>query len=161
MRQLVLAAAVLALAACGQGGAAKQEAAPETAAPASLMEQAQAKPLEEQPIFALGLLQQYQATHTDSQPPCTAVRAAEPRGVIPADADPQSIYPQYAGSLVYSIQCGALRSATRYDPAEHWLVIMAPGATEIAVANCNGPRGDVCPRRVTPAAATTTATTTP
>ena len=159
MRQLVLAAALLALAACGQGTGAKQDAATATATtPAALMDQVQAASPEEQPILAFQQLQQYQAAHPDSQPPCTAVRAAESRGVIPANADPATIYPQYAGSLVFSIQCGALRSATRFDPAEHWLVIYAPGAAEVAVANCNGPRGDLCPRRVVPAATTTTTT---
>lgn len=160
MRQLVFAAAILALAACGQGGDAKQAATETATTPASLMEQVQAQPADQQPIFAFTQLQQYQAAHPESQPPCTAVRVAESRGVIPADADPATIYPQYVGALVFSVQCGALVSATRFDPAEHWLVIFAPGATEIAVANCKGPRGDVCPRRVTPAgAATTTATT--
>ena len=144
--RLVLCAGALMLAACGQPAEAP---APETpAAPQSLMEQVQAQAPEQQLITAYQALIAHQQAHPEVQPPCTAVRATETRGVIPPNVDPDSIYAPHAGSQVYSIQCGALVSATRYEPSEHWLVVYAPGAAEVAVVNCATPRGDGCPRRV-------------
>lgn len=160
MRQFVIAAAaVFALAACGQQGA-KQETAPEAPpAPAALIDQVQAMAPEQQPVFAWQQLTAYQGQHPEAAPPCTSIRRAESRGIIPANATPDSPYANYIGSLVFSIQCGPQLTTVRDDPAEHWLVVFAPGATDVAVANCKGPRGDICPRRVSPADATTTTTT--
>lgn len=146
---LAAAAAMLTLAACGQS-ATEEEAAP--AAPQSLMEQVQVMGPEQQPVFAYQQLAAYQQAHPDSQPPCTAVRGTESRGVIAADVDPETAYAAHVGSLVFSVQCGALRSQTRMDPAEHWLVVFAPGATEATVVSCAGERGaDRCPRFTHPA----------
>jgi hypothetical protein len=143
---LTLGAAALALAACGQSA---QTPAPEApAAPQSLMEQVQSQPAEQQLVTAYQALVAYQQAHPDSQPVCSSVRGTESRGVIPANVAPDSIYAPYAGAQVYSIQCGALISATRYDPNEHWLVVYAPGAAEVAIVNCGNPRGDSCPRTV-------------
>jgi hypothetical protein len=138
--------AALALAACGQPAEAPAPEAP--AAPQSLMEQVQAQAPEQQMVTAYTALIAYQQAHPEVQPPCSAVRGTESRGVIPPNVAPDSIYAAHVGSQVYSIQCGALVSATRLDPNEHWLVVYAPGATEIAVVNCANPRGDSCPRRV-------------
>ncbi len=140
------------LAACGQTTETAEEAPP---APQSLMEQAQAMGAEQLPVFGYTQLVAYQQAHTEAQPPCTAPRATESYGVVPAGVDPNSVYGPHAGSLVISVQCGQLISRAAYDPREHWLVILAPGATEAAVVNCAGPNGaDVCPR-LTPAPATT------
>lgn len=159
MRQiLIAAAAVLALAACSQP-TEKQEAEAAPAAPAALMDQVQAMSPEQQPVFAWQQLSAYQTQHPEASPPCTSIRRAESRGIIPANATPDSPYANYIGSLVFSIQCGPQLTTVRDDPAEHWLVVFAPGATDVAVANCKGPRGDICPRRVTPPDAATTTTT--
>lgn len=156
-----LAAAALALTACSQPAETTAPEAP--AAPQSLMEQVQAQAADQQLVTAYQALVAYQQAHPDVQPACTAVRGTESRGVIPPNVAPDSIYAAHVGSQVYSIQCGALVSATRPDPTEHWLVVYAPGATEVAVVNCANPRGDSCPRSVplvelaptpTPAAAT-------
>lgn len=138
-------AVALGLAACGQPAAP----APETpAAPQSLMEQVQAQAPGDQMVTAYQALIVYQQAHPEVQPPCTAPRATESRGVIAPNVAPDSIYAAHIGSQVYSIQCGAQISGTRMDPAEHWLVIYAPGATDVAVVNCANPRGDSCPRTV-------------
>lgn len=142
--QIIACAAALALAACGQTTEAPPEAPPP---PASLMEQVQAMPPENQPVFAYQQLVAYQQANPDSQPPCTAVRSSDSRGVIPPNIDPNSPYGPHVGSAVYSVQCGALVSMTQMDPREHWLVIFAPGATEVQVVNCAGANGrDACPR---------------
>lgn len=152
MKKAILAVAVLALAACNQPAEAPEEAP--AAAPPSLMEQIQAQSGEQQLVTAYQALIAYQQAHPDAQPACTAVRATESRGVIPADVDPASTYGPLAGSAVYSIQCGALLSATRYEPREHWLVVYAPGATEVSLVNCADAQGrDTCPREVPRAAA--------
>lgn len=152
MKHILLAAvAAFALAACGQPAAPVEEA---PAAPQGLLEQIQAMGQEEQLVFAYQQLAAYQAAHPDSQPPCTSVRGTEARGVIPADVDPASLYAAHAGSAVYSIQCGNLVSRERFDPNEHWLVVFAPGATEVSLVNCANARGaDDCPRIVPRAAA--------
>ncbi len=140
-----LCAAALTLAACGQ----QQAAAPEApAAPQTLMEQVQGQSPENQLVTAYTALIAYQQAHPEVQPPCTAPRATESRGVIPPNVAPDSIYAAHVGAQVYSIQCGAQISGTRMDPAEHWLVVYAPGATEVAVVNCANPRGDSCARSV-------------
>jgi hypothetical protein len=137
--------AALALAACGQSEAPAPEA---PAAPQSLMEQVQSQAPADQLVTAYTALIAYQQAHPEVQPPCASVRGTESRGVIPPNVAPDSIYAAHVGSQVYSIQCGALVSTARMDPAEHWLVIYAPGATEVAVVNCANPRGDSCPRTV-------------
>lgn len=152
MKKIVLAcAALFALAACGQPAEAPaDEAAP--AASASLMEQVQAMPADQQPVFAWQQLTAYQGAHPEAQPPCTSIRAAEARGIVPPNIDPASIYAGHAGSLVFAIQCGPQLTQVRSDPAEHWLVIFAPGATEAAVLNCADGTRDRCSGRVLPTA---------
>jgi len=141
-----LGAAALVLAACSQPADTTAPEAP--AAPQTLMEQVQSQGAADQLVTAYTTLLAYQQAHPEVQPPCTSVRGTESRGVIPPNVEPDSIYAAHIGSQVYSIQCGALVSATRPDPAEHWLVIYAPGATEVTVVNCANPRGDSCPRSV-------------
>ena len=141
--------AAIALAACGQPAEAPAPEAP--AAPQSLMDQAQAQAPEMQPVFAYQQLIAYQQTHPEAAPPCTSPRATESRGVIPATVNADSIYAAHAGALVFSVQCGELRSGTRFDPREHWLVVFAPGAMEPGVVNCadpGAPNIDLCPRTV-------------
>ena len=140
---LFICAGALALAACGQSEAP----APETPdAPQSLMEQVQSQPAEQQLVTAYTALIAYQQAHPEVQPPCTAPRGTESRGVIPPNVAPDSVYAAHIGAQVYSIQCGAQISGARMDPAEHWLVVYTPGASEVAVVNCANPRGDSCPR---------------
>lgn len=162
MRKIILAAcAAFALAACGQS-TTEAPATEEPAAPQAMMDQVLAMAPEQQPVFAYQQLAAYQQAHPEATPPCTAVRATESRGVIPGNVDPESAYGPHAGALVFSVQCGALISATRMDPNEHWLVVFAPGAAEPAIVHCAGARpGDStrCPRVVptveaAPAAAT-------
>jgi len=152
----VLICAALALAGCGQAEAPKQEEAPP--APQTLLEQIQAQAPEQQLVTAYQHLIQYQQTHADTTPRCTAPRATESRGVIPDNVAPDSVYAAYRGAAVYSVQCGQLISRAAFDPTEHWLVVYAPGASEVSVVNCAGPNGaDRCPSQVptveTPAAA--------
>ncbi|HJS79603.1 MAG TPA: hypothetical protein VJ748_03190 [Vitreimonas sp.] len=152
--------AALALAACGQAAAPKEET---PAAPLSLMEQVQAQAPEMQLVTAYQALAAYQQAHPDSTPRCTAVRATESRGVIPDNVSPDSIYAAYKGAAVYSVNCGELRTMTRMDPREHWLVVYAPGASEVSIVNCASASGsDLCPRQVpTVAAAPGSTPTTP
>jgi len=150
------ACAVFALAACGQAQAPTEEA---PAVAEDLLSQVNRMPAEQQPVFAYQQLAAYQQAHADSQPPCTAVRATEARGVVPENVDPASPYAAHVGSSVYSVQCGALISATAYDPREHWLVVFAPGAAEVTVVNCADAQGrDACPRQF-PTVAASPATT--
>lgn len=142
--------AALALAACGQAEAPKEEAP----APQSLMEQIQGQSREQQLVSAFQHLVAYQQTHPDSTPACQTVRGTEARGVIPDNVSPDSVYAAYKGAAVYSIQCGDNRSLTPLDPREHWLVVYAPSATEVSIVNCAGTGGaDLCPRNVPVAAA--------
>ncbi len=151
--------AALALAACGQAEAPKEEAPP---APQSRMEMIQAQGPEQQLVTAYQDLAAYQQAHPESQPVCRAVRATESRGVIPDNVSPDSVYAAYKGAAVYSINCGELRTMTRMDPREHWLVVYAPGAADVSIVNCASAAGvDLCPRQVPTAAATDSATTTP
>jgi len=140
------ACAALALAACGQAEAPKEDA---PAAPTSLMQTIQAQSPTDQLITAYQHLVAYQQAHPESQPVCTAVRATESRGVIPDNVSPDSIYAAYKGAAVYSVNCGELRSLARMDPREHWLVIYAPDADEASIVNCASASGtDLCPRQV-------------
>ena len=153
------ACAALALAACGQAAAPKEEA---PAAPPSLMDSILAQAPEMQLVTAYQALATYQQAHPESQPVCRAVRATESRGVIPEDVSPDSLYAAYKGGVVYSINCGELRTATRMDPREHWLVVYAPAATEVSIVNCASAGGDdLCPRVVPRAAATPAAPAAP
>lgn len=142
---LFAACAAFALAACGQSTAPVEEA---PAAPADLMGQVQAMSGEEQLVKAYTDLVAYQQTHPEAAPPCTAPRATESRGVIPDTVADDSVYAAHKGSLVISVQCGQLISRAAFDPAEHWLVVYAPAATEAAVVSCNANGRDVCPRLV-------------
>lgn len=150
MKKLILAgAALFALAACGQPAETPaEEAAP--AAPASLMEQVQAMAPAEQPVFAWQQLTAYQSTHPEAQPPCTSIRTAEARGIVPPNIAPDSIYAPHVGALVFAIQCGPQLTQVRADPAEHWLVLFAPGAAEAAVLNCADGTRDRCAGRALP-----------
>jgi hypothetical protein len=155
--KLIIACAALALAACGQSTAPTEEA---PAAPQSLMEQVQAMSGENQLVAGYSALVAYQQAHPEAQPPCTSPRGTESRGIVPADVAPDSVYAAHVGSLVLSVQCGVLISRAQFDPREHWLVVYAPAATEVAVVNCAGPNGaDVCPapipRATAPAAPAT------
>lgn len=144
MKHIVLVGAALVLAACGQQSAPEPEA---PAAPLGLMEQAQAISPEQQPVFAWQQLTAYQAAHPESQPPCTSIRRVDAVGHIPEDVDAESLYAQHKGALVFTVQCGAQLTNVRDDPREHWMVALAPGATEAAIANCANPEGvDQCPR---------------
>jgi hypothetical protein len=137
--------AALALAACG--AEAPKEEAP--AAPQSLMEQVLAQAPEQQLVTAYQALAAYQQAHPDSQPVCRAVRGTESRGVIPENVSPDSIYAAYKGAVVYSINCGELRTMTLMDPREHWIVVYAPGASEVSIVNCASASGlDLCTRAV-------------
>jgi hypothetical protein len=160
MRKTMLAAGVAALmlAACNQAQAPKAEEPP--AAPQALMDQVLRMAPEQQPVFAYQQLAAYQQAHPEVQPPCTAVRATESRGMIPDNVDPASAYGPHAGALVFSVQCGALISATRMDPNEHWLVVFAPDAAEPTIVHCAGGPGDAsrCPRVVPTVAAPAPAT---
>lgn len=161
MRKIVLSASLaLALAACGQASTTKAPEAPAAAA-ADLKTQVLAMPAETQPVFAFQKLVAYQQAHPEAAPLCGSPRETESRGVIAAGLPETSVYAPLAGSAVYSIQCGALRSGTMYDPKEHWLVVFAPGAADVSVVNCALPNGrDNCPRAVPPAVAMAPAPTT-
>lgn len=159
MKRLAIAAA-LALAACGQSTTAPEAEAPP--AVQDLMTQAQAQAPEMQPVFAWQQLTAYQTAHPElQQPPCTSIRRAESRGIVPADAAPDSIYAGHVGALVFSIQCGPQLTTVRDQPTEHWLVIFAPGATAAEVVSCADGTGDRCRAREIPRAAATPAATTP
>ncbi|MBX9746183.1 MAG: hypothetical protein K2X34_04730 [Hyphomonadaceae bacterium] len=145
MRYLLFAGAACVLAACGQS----TETAETPPAPQSLLEQVQGMGPEEQLVWAVTALAEQQRANATLTPPCANVRATESRGVIPANVDPQSIYAAHVGALVLSVQCGNLVSRERMDPNEHWLLVIAAGATAPTVVNCANARGeDDCPREV-------------
>lgn len=154
MKHHILAAcAALTLAACGQTTAPVEEAPP---APTGLMEQAQGMAEAERLVFGYQQLIAYQQAHPEAQPPCTAIRGTESWGVVPEGVPADGVYASHVGSLALSVQCGVLVSRAAMDPREHWLVFLAPGATEATVVNCASPdgRSDVCTRFAsTPAAA--------
>ena len=152
-RHIAACAAALALVACGQAQTPEQT----PAAPQSLFDQVRAQPPEQQLVTAYQHLAAYQQANPDSQPVCRAVRATESRGVIPDNVAPDSIYAAHAGAAVYSVNCGELRTMTRLDPSEHWLVVYAPDASEVRVVNCADAAGnDICPRQVPTVAPPTT-----
>jgi len=144
IRSYLAASAALLLAACNQP-ATTEEAPP---APQSLYDQVNALPAEQEPVFAYQQLVAYQQAHPEVTPPCTAVRSAE-RVDIPENVAPDSIYAPHAGSAVFTVQCGALLSATRMDFNEKWLVVFAPSAEAVTIEHCLGERTtDRCPRQV-------------
>lgn len=144
MKHIVLAVAALVLAACGQQSAPEPEV---PAAPQGLMEQALAISPEQQPVFAWQQLTAYQARHPEAQPPCAEIRRVDVVGAIPEDVAAESLYAPHKGALVFTVQCGAQLTTVRDDPREHWMVVLAPGAAEPAVANCANAEGrDQCPR---------------
>lgn len=147
IRTYLAATAALLLAACGQSTAPTTEEAP--AAPQGLFEQIQAESPENQPVFAYQQFIAYAGAHPEVvNPPCTAVRGTE-RITVPGNVDPASIYASHQGQAVFTIQCGALVSATRMDFNEKWLIAFAPGAAEPTVEHCLGERSsDRCPRQV-------------
>jgi hypothetical protein len=147
LSQLAATCAVFALAACGQTEAPEAEAPP---AATDILSQVNAQPAEQRPVFAWQQLTAYQASHPEAQPPCTSIRRAEARGVVPEDVLTDSIYAGHVGATVYSIQCGPQLTTVRDNPAEHWLVIFTPGAAESTIVSCNGPRGDLCLSREIP-----------
>jgi hypothetical protein len=155
---IAAASATLALAACGQA-----EAPPEApSAPQSLFEQIRAQSPETQLVTSYQHLAAYQQANPDSTPRCTSVRSSESRGVVPDNVAPDSVYASYPGAAVYSVQCGELRTLTAYDPREHWLVVYAPGASEVTVVNCADANGrDMCPSTVPTVATATPAAATP
>lgn len=145
MRALVIAAG-LALAACGQSTTPAVE---EPAAPLGLMEQIQAAAPDMRPVLAYQQLVAYLGAHPELNATCTGPRGAESRGIVPADVDPASAYGPHAGSLVLSVQCGQQLTTVRDEPREHWLVVLAPGATEAVFVNCASAAGsDQCPRAI-------------
>lgn len=154
IRTCFAAAAALLLAACGQSAAPTTEEAPP--APQGLLEQIQAVGPEQQSVLAYQAFIAYQTAHPDIiVPPCTAVRGTD-RVTVPDNVAPDSIYAPHRGQVVFTIQCGALVSATRMDINQKWLVSFTPGAAEATVEHCLGERGlDLCPRTAPTVAATT------
>ncbi len=152
MRLTVLAAlAALALAACGQAEAPKQEA---PTAPQSLMDEILAQAPEMQPVVGYQQLVAHLTAHPEMEAACTGPRSAESRGIVPEDVAPDSIYAAHKGALVLSVQCGQQLTTVRDNPREHWLVIAAPGAAEAVFVNCADAQGrDQCPHAIPRAAA--------
>lgn len=155
IRTYLAASAALLLAACGQSTAPATEETP--AAPQGLFEQIQAASPEQQSVLAYQAFIAYQTAHADQVvPPCTSVRGTD-RLTVPENVAADSIYASHHGQVVFTVQCGALISATRMDYNEKWLVSFVPGAAEATVEHCAGERGlDLCPRIIPTAAAATT-----
>lgn len=155
MNWRLLIVSAVALAACGQAAAPKQEPAA-AAPPQTLLDQVQAMAPEQQPVFAWQQLTAYQQTHPEAQPPCTSIRRVDTVGHIPQDVAEDSIYSAYKGALAFTVQCGPQLTTVGDDPLQQWLVAFAPGATEAAIASCANPRGGSLCARVPPRAAATT-----
>lgn len=147
MRTVLMAAvAAFALTACTPPAPTEEEAPP---APQTLIEQVQAMSPTDQMVWAYQQLATQQQANPALTPVCANVRATESRGVIPADTSPESLYAAHIGSLVFSVQCGNLVSRERFDPNEHWLVIIAPATSEATIVNCANARGTSdCPRDI-------------
>lgn len=159
MKKLIVAAAGLLVAACGQSSTPTTTATTEV--PQGLMEHTLAQTQEMQPVAATQALMAYQAAHADSTPRCTEIREAAARGIIPADVAEGSVYKPFAGSLVFAVQCGPRLTTVRPDPHQHWLVVMAPGAPDATIVSCADARGnDACVNAI-PRAAASSATTHP
>jgi hypothetical protein len=139
MRTLIAAGALAALCACGPGEEAKQEAPPPPPATPYEEMRAQGSP-EQQAVFAWQRLTQWQRANNIA-PVCNTVRRAEPRGVVPPNIDPASIYAPHVGATVFAIQCGPQLTTARDDPAEHWLVVFSEGPDEPVILSCADARG--------------------
>lgn len=151
IRTFLAAGALVLLAACNQP-ATNEEA---SAAPESLYDQVSAMSAEQQPVFAYQQLVAYQQAHPEVTPTCATPRSTE-RVVVPENVAADSIYAPHAGKAVFTVQCGELRSMTRMDPNEKWLVVFAPDADAVTVEHCLGPNdSDRCPNQVPIAAAAT------
>jgi hypothetical protein len=146
MKRTVLVASAAFLAACSPQETA---APPAPEVPASLQEQGRAMSAEEQVVFAVGQL----AAHLQAQGQSCTVRGAEPRGTVPADVAPDSIYGPYAGADAFTVQCGERLTTVAPDPRQRWLVLLAPGADAPQVVNCADANGfDRCAQRAIPTA---------
>lgn len=145
MRTSIAIAALAALAACNQQPAE----APAPEAPPSLQSQARRMSAEEQVVFAVTQL----ATHLQTQGQTCTVRGAEPRGTVPENVAPDSIYAPYVGADAYAVQCGERLTTVRADPRQRWLVLLAPDAMTPQVVNCADEAGlDRCAAREIPTA---------
>ena len=104
-----------------------------------------------QQVFAYQQL----VAHLQSQDAvCTGPRGVERRGLVPENVAPDSIYAPFVGADVYTVQCGEQLTTVRADPRERWLVVFAPEADAVQVANCADARGvDQCAAREIPTAA--------
>jgi hypothetical protein len=148
MKEIVIATALV-LAACGQSATETPPPEAVSAEQEGLLGEALALAPDQQPVFAWQTLTAYQVAHPESQPPCASVRSAESRGAIPEDVAPDSIYGPYAGAVVFAVQCGLQLTTVQSSPAEHWLVILAPGAAEAVIVNCADEAGnDRCSREI-------------
>lgn len=150
----VISIIALALAACGQAEAPKQDAAP-VAAPQSLIDQVRSMSPEQQPVFAWQQLTAFQQAHPEAQPPCSSIRRVDVVGEIPDDVAADSIYAAYKGGLVFTVQCGPQLTTVRDEPREQWLVAFMPGAAESSIVNCANAQGltqcmRTVPRTTTP-----------
>jgi hypothetical protein len=158
---MLLAAAVLALAACGQPPSSTDSSTATATAAADMKTQVENMDVSMQPVFAWQQLVAYQTAHPEATPACPKVRDARSEGVIPANVAPNTIYTPLAGQLVFSVQCGQQLTTVQSTPQEHWLVSFAPGAASANVVNCADAHGkDQCVRPIPMAGATTTTTTT-
>ena len=135
----LLVVAAVALAACGQAAAPKQEAAP--SAPQTMLDQVQGMAADQQGVFAWQQLTAYQQAHPESQPPCASIRRVDTVGHIPEDVSPDSIYAAYKGALVFTVQCGPQLTTVGDDPHEQWLVAFVPGAAEAVIVGCANAQG--------------------
>ena len=153
MKRIILVAAAVALAACSQP---ESEAPPAPETPQSLQAQARALSAEEQVVFAVGQL----AAHLQAQGQSCTVRGAEPRGTVPANVAPDSIYGPFAGADAFTVQCGERLTTVRPDPRQRWLVLLPPDAMAPQVVNCANQAGlDQCASREIPTVQATSAAT--
>lgn len=155
MRVIIAVAALAALAACNQQQA-EAPAAPE--APPSLQAQSRALSAEERVVFAVTQL----ATHLQAQGQSCTVRGAEPRGTVPENVAPDSIYGPFAGADAYTVQCGERLTTVRADPRQRWLVLLSADSMTPHVVNCANEAGaDQCAAREIPTAEAAPAAATP
>ena len=153
--RMIAATALLALAACGQGGETAKQETTTAAAPQGLFEQLTRTAPEMQPVTAWQQL----ITHQEAMPACREVRRTESRGIVPPNA--AAPYAGHEGEWAFSIQCGPQLTTVRPDPRQHWLIFFKEGETTSTIANCADAAGhDQCLLAriptTTPAAATTT-----